>query len=418
MKAVDIAVKDMKQAFRSLFAIAFMFIIPILVTALFSLMFSGGDDENQAESAFQLSVIPVQLANRDQGQMGEFLAEVLLSEALADLLLVTEVEDELTARQAVDQQMAQVAIIIPVDFSAALLSNTIQTNVELYRDPTLTVGPGIVETIVNQFMIGFSGSQIMLDVANTQFADRGASLSPEQVQFLVGEYTRSVQEMGGESNLISSQSPAGEPQSLNGGIASMLGMIMGGMMIFYAFFTGTYSSNSILKEEEEGTLARLFSTATPRSTVLFGKLLAAAMMISVQISVLLLFGWLVFGVSWGSLGLLALFVVATTFGAATFGMFAISLAKDRRQAGAINGAGVTVTGMLGMAEIFMMSSPAPNQTIGNLSLIVPQGWANQALIAIFEAQPAGEALLYLGGLLVWSVVLFLIGFRRFQKRFA
>ncbi|MGD2027048.1 MAG: ABC transporter permease, partial [Anaerolineales bacterium] len=209
----------------------------------------------------------------------------------------------------------------------------------------------------------------------------------------------------------------GESQQTNGGVAGMLGMIMGGMMIFYAFFTGTYSGNSILKEEEEGTLHRLFSTATSSQMILFGKLLSAMMMIVVQIIVLLLFGWLVFGIGWGRLWLLALFSIATTMGAATFGLFAISLAKDRRQAGVINGAGVTVTGMLGMSSIFMLSSPNPSQVITGLSLVVPQGWANQALIAIADGQPAGDVLLSLGGLVVWSAVMFYVGFRRFQKRF-
>ena len=66
----------------------------------------------------------------------------------------------------------------------------------------------------------------------------------------------------------------------------------------------------------------------------------------------------------------------------------------------------------------MMSSPNPSQAISSLTLFVPQGWANQALIAIFNAQPFGEVLMYLGGLVVWSAVLFWFGFRRFQKRFA
>ncbi len=33
-------------------------------------------------------------------------------------------------------------------------------------------------------------------------------------------------------------------------------------MIFYAFFTGTSTAQSILKEEEERTLPRLFTTPT------------------------------------------------------------------------------------------------------------------------------------------------------------
>lgn len=416
MKALDIAIKDMKQAFRSLFALAFMFLIPILVTSLFSLMFKS--DEGEVEPTFQLSIIPVELVNQDQGMMGGILADALGSEGLSDLLSVTTAEDDVAARQAVDQQLAQVAIIIPADFTSALMSQGSQTQVELYQDPAQTIGPGIVETIVNQFMVSFSGSKIMLDVAGAQLAENGFSLTAEQTQNLISEYTQAVQTMGGEQNMIQSQTPTGESRSTTGGVVSMLGMIMGGMMIFYAFFTGTYTSNTILKEEEEGTLARLFSTATPRGTILIGKLLAAAMMISVQISVLLLFGWLVFNLQWGSLLMLVPFIVVTTFGAATFGLFAISLAKDRKQAGVINGAGVTVTGMLGMADIFMMSSPNPSQAISSLTLFVPQGWANQALIAIFNAQPSGEVLMYLGGLVVWSAVLFWFGFHRFQKRFA
>jgi len=416
MKAFDIAIKDMKQAFRSLFALAFMFLIPILVTSLFSLMFKS--DEGEVEPTFQLSIIPVQLVNQDQGMMGGILADALDSEGLSDLLSVTTAEDEADARQAVDQQLAQVAILIPADFSAALMFQGSQTQVELYQDPSQTIGPGIVETIVNQFMVSFSGSKIMLDVTGAQLAENGFSLTAEQTQYLISEYTQAVQTMGGEQNMIQSQTPTGESRSTTGGVVSMLGMIMGGMMIFYAFFTGTYTSNTILKEEEEGTLARLFSTATPRGTILVGKLLAAAMMISVQISVLLLFGWLVFNLQWGNLLMLVPFVAATTFGAATFGLFAISLAKDRKQAGVINGAGVTVTGMLGMADIFMMSSPNPSQVVSDLTLFVPQGWANQALIGIFNAQPAGEVLMYLGGLVVWSAVMFWLGFRRFQKRFA
>ena len=39
---------------------------------------------------------------------------------------------------------------------------------------------------------------------------------------------------------------------------------MGGMMIFYAFFTGASTGQTILQEEEEGTLPRLFTTPTPQ----------------------------------------------------------------------------------------------------------------------------------------------------------
>lgn len=414
MKAFQIAIKDMKQAFRSLFALAFMFLIPIVVTAMFALLFGGtGPDE---ETSFEVPIIPVQLVNLDEGQMGGILADLLQMEELADLVDITVQADAAAARQAVDDQQAQVAVIIPADFSAALMGGENGTDIELYQDPTVTLGPGIVATLVNQFTVGFSGSSILADVTEAQLSERGYTLTPEQQQTFLMAYTQDVQNLQGEAAMMRVETPSGAVQQT--GVASALGMIMGGMVIFYAFFTGTYAGNTILKEEEEGTLARLFSTATARSEVIFGKLLAGMLMIGVQIAVLLLFGWLVFGLQWGSLWMMVIFSVTTTLAAATFGLFAISLAKDRKQAGVINGAGVTITGMLGMAGIFMLTSPAPNQTVTVLSMAVPQGWANQALIAIADAQPAGKIFLYLGGLVVWSVVMFFFGFRRFQKRFA
>ena len=41
MKALMIAIKDMWRAFRSFFALAFMFGVPILLTLIFSFLFGG-----------------------------------------------------------------------------------------------------------------------------------------------------------------------------------------------------------------------------------------------------------------------------------------------------------------------------------------------------------------------------------------
>jgi ABC-type Na+ efflux pump permease subunit len=76
---------------------------------------------------------------------------------------------------------------------------------------------------------------------------------------------------------------------------------MGGMMVFYAFFTGTSTAQSILKEEEERTLPRLFTTPTSQAEILNGKFLAVFMTVLVQMVVLLLTSWLTFNINWGRL---------------------------------------------------------------------------------------------------------------------
>ena len=172
MKAWSIAFKDLTQSFRSLFAVVFMFGIPILVTAMFYFMLgSGGDDQE----GMNLAPTAVQLVNLDKGSpgfvsgmsgqtesladgtsyteaanMGEVLIAILQSPDFTDLISLTIVADEASARTAVEAQQAGVAVVIPENFTAALIEADTQAAVKLYQDPTLTVGPAIVRAIMAQ----------------------------------------------------------------------------------------------------------------------------------------------------------------------------------------------------------------------------------------------------------------------------
>ena len=77
------------------------------------------------------------------------------------------------------------------------------------------------------------------------------------------------------------KSPA-EKGDTGNNVQSMMGMVMSGQLIFFSFFTGAYAMMSILQESEEGTLARLFTTPTNRTTILAGKFLAVLFTVIVQ----------------------------------------------------------------------------------------------------------------------------------------
>lgn len=413
-KILTIAFKDITQAFRSYLAIAMMFVVPILITGMFALLFGGGGDDQSP--SIELPTTPVSIVNLDQGFLGGTITDVLNSDDLSDLLVVSNAESAEEARSAVDNKEADVAVIIPPDLSTSLYTPETQTEIEIYQDPTLTLGPGIVSSIINQITDGFSGSTIAIGVINQQLAESGITLAPEEILAIVDQYQLMYQGYSTNQSAIEIETPTGEAQS-NDGVAGILSMVMGGMMIFYTFFTGTNTANSLLTEEENLTLGRMLTTATTPVEVIAGKLVAGGMMVFVQIIVLFSFGWLAFSINWGQLWMLALYSIAVTLGAVTFGLFAISWAKDRKQASLIVGAGVTITGMLGMAPIFMINSPNPNQAINSLSLLVPQGWANRALIHIMNGFSVSDVLTSLLGLLVYSAVMFLIGHKRFMKRF-
>ena len=146
---------------------------------------------------------------------------------------------------------------------------------------------------------------------------------------------------------------AEESQNL---LLSIIGPIMGGMMVFYAFFTGTSTAQSILKEEEERTLPRLFTTPTPQATILTGKLLSVFMTVCTQVIVLLIAAHLIFGIQWGDLWSVVLMAAGIIFSASSFGIFVNSFLKNTKQGGVIFGGVLTVTGMVGMISIFAMNS--------------------------------------------------------------
>jgi ABC-2 type transport system permease protein len=234
---------------------------------------------------------------------------------------------------------------------------------------------------------------------------------------VVAQYIASVPAGDKTSAMLDLHIPASSKPASNV-LSLIVSFIMGGMTIFYAFFTGTSTAQSILHEDEDGTLARLFTTPTTQAAVLGGKFLAVGLTVVVQMTVLLILGKLIFGIQWGSLLPLVYVTIATVLAASTFGIFVMSFLKSTRQAGGVMGGVLTVTGMLGMIKIFTIGSGSSPAWADTASMFVPQGWAVRGLSQVMNAASMNEVLLTCLVLVGMSVVFFLIGVLRFQKRFA
>ena len=199
-------------------------------------------------------------------------------------------------------------------------------------------------------------------------------------------------------------------------LAQIVGPIMAGMLIFYAFFTGASSAQSIIKEEEERTLPRMFTTPTSRTVILSGKFLSVFLTVLVQVTVLLIAAHLIFRIEWGDFALVALTAIGTVFCAASFGIGISSFLKNARQGGSLFSVVLTLTGMLGMLSIIATGSSTAAQ-IGTASLFAPQGWAVEGLVAVMHGAQFAELIPYVLGLFVWGSVLFIIGAWRFNRRY-
>jgi len=193
---------------------------------------------------------------------------------------------------------------------------------------------------------------------------------------------------------------------------------MGGMMIFYAFFTGASTAQSILKEDEERTLPRLFTTPTSQATILTGKLLSVFLMVAVQVTTLLVAASLIFKIHWGNTPSILLMAIGIVISASSFGIFVNSFLKSTKQSGVLFGGVLTVTGMLGLISVFTMSSPTTTLMSNTVSLLVPQGWAVRGLTQSMNGDPLSGLLVNTLVLLVWSAAFFVVGVWRFNRRYA
>jgi ABC-2 type transport system permease protein len=444
VRLIDVTLKDLLQSSRSYMVYVFAFVIPILVTLLFVLIFGGfGGGED-----FELPNTDVVIVNLDQGilptgagtaasfddldlelpgesgvdlsrasSFGQVLVTLLSSDIFADFLSVTGATSAEAGRATVNAGEAGVAIVIPSNFTEAMIQGQTTADVLIYKDPTLQLGPQIVESVVRQVLDNFAAGTIATGVAINGLLESGVTVDPTLVAEIVDQVTSTTSEADGPPQLVETRLPPGFDESSNI-IDEIISVIMGGMMIFFVFFTAASSIESILTEEERGTLQRLFTTPTSQRTILSGKALAGVITVAFQITVLMLFGRFIFGVDWGSLLPVILAVIGIVLASSGTGLFLVSLMQNTRQGGIIFGGVLTVAGMMGLIPMFTSGVPNQPATLETISLLVPQGWAMRGLMMLHEGSGLADILPIVAGLLAWALVLGFIGQFRLQRRFA
>lgn len=422
MKILDIALKDMLRSYRSAFALVMMFAAPLLITGLISLAFSGlMGGGNLSLPLTRMLVINSDTPDAATGfAAGQVLVDSLQSDDLADIFDVTITDDEAEARSAVDRREADVVVTIPAGLTAAIVSGGEPAEITLYHDPTLTIGPGVVRAVIEGVTDGFVGSSITIHVMAHQVEARGESANHADIQRAVTDYSAWFEAAGGEQG--SSSTPvfavrqpitAATPDNP---LAALIGPIMVGMMIFFMFYTGASAAQSIVQEDEAGTLGRLMTTPTPIAALLAGKLLAVFLMIGAQAVVLMVLSAVAFGVRWGQPISVVMMLISVTVAAGGFGIFVMSFIKTSRQAGPVLGGVLTICGMLG--GLFTTGVPNLPKAMDTFSLVVPQGWALRGWKLALAGAGAADILIPAVVLLVIGILLFSFGTMLMRRRFA
>jgi len=419
MKILDIALNDLLRSFRSLFAVGMMVVAPLLIIGLIYLAFGGMSSGEQTV----LPAIKVGVVNADRLPAGAVLKESLgtnmrsmfFDESVKAWISASDFSDEAAARAAVDRQEIGMAVIIPENLSADVLAGKNQAKVLVLSDPTLSVGPQIVENMLGSFLDGVTGGGIAMQVPVERLALDPAKIpgAMEQYSGWYMDFQRDLFHHPERAALVM-VAPAAQGESANP-LQKMLGLMFAGQMVFFAFFTGANAMMSILREDEEGTLARLFSTPTSRTSILAGKFLAVFLTVTLQGLILMTAAHYAFGIDWGAPIAVGLALVGQVFAATGLGVLLIAFVKTSKQGGPVLGGGLTSLGMLGGLFTAGVSMPEGFKLLANFT---PQGWVLKAWRVALDGQALSEAIAPFVILIVMGSVMFMLGALMFKKRYA
>ena len=426
MKILDIAFKDLTRSFRSAFAIGMMVIAPLMLTGLIYFAFGGMSGGDVSMTAIKVGVVNADQLPADsvlETPIGDNIRSMFFDESVQSWITATDYADEASARAAVNKQEIGVAVVIPQNFTERYLSGKQDSQVLIVSDPTLSIGPAVVQDMVTMMVDGVAGGGIALQTIMERLEANGIQTDPAQIPSWIERYgnwyadfQRNLFHHPDKAAYVVVAPSAGEMETADP-IQKMMGLTMAGQMIFFAFFTGAYSMMSILREDEEGTLARIFTTPTDRTSILTGKFVAVFITVILQGIVLMVAGHYAFGINWGGFSGIALALMGQVVAATGLGVLLIAFVKSTKQGGPVLGGGLTALGMLGGLFTANMPNamPAAMNTIANFT---PQGWVLKAWRMVMDGQSAGDLLTPFLVLMLMGVVMFAVGAVMFRKRFA
>jgi ABC-2 type transport system permease protein len=425
MKTLTIALKDVKRSLRSAFMIGMCVAAPLLLTGLMYFAFGGMSKGTSGLPALKVGIVNVDTLPTSAPltePLGNTIRSIFFDESVAYWISASDYPDEASARQALDRQEIGAAVIVPANFTAGFLAGSSSATITLVQDPTLTVTPLIVRSMLTSLLDGISSGGIAYKTISDRQQSLGISADPAGISSALNKYETWYASFqrdlyhNPDQAVLKMSAPATDQSQPEVGMAGILKLIMAGQMIFFAFFTGGYAMLSILQEQEEGTLARLFTTPTSRTLILAGKFLAVVLIVILQGLVLMVTSHFAFGVDWGNPGAASLALLGQVAAASGLGVLLIAFVKTSRQGGPLLGGLLAALGMMG--GLFTVSVPSAAALFDKISKFTPQGWVLVAWRAVLNGGSAGAVLLPLAVCIAIGLVTFTGGAAMFRRRFA
>jgi ABC-2 type transport system permease protein len=378
------------------------FIVPVVFFSIFAIIFSG-------QSRSSTPTVHVAVVDEDNSDFSRKLASVMESEK--SLEATTRLENgalftRAGAESLVRDGRVSAAIVLPKGLGQSFPGFSGKgPTVEILADTSDPVAPQMLSGML-QGLAMTAAPDAMIKGGLGQLTKWGGPLTPGQQQAITQAEQFFKQPAAGNgpvgggatSGLLSVKVVDVLGQTKANPVVAFCAAATAVMFLLFSRANG--AGGSLIEEVENGTLDRLLSSNLTMTQLLAGKWISFVMLGMVQITVMFLWGWLVFGLELCSH--LAGFLIMTTVTAAAvaaFGVMLGTLCRTRSQLGGVSTTVILLMSAVGgsMFPRFLMS-----ENLQAVGLLTFNAWALDGYQKVFWSDaPIGELwpqLLVLAGL--------------------
>jgi linearmycin/streptolysin S transport system permease protein len=373
---------------RDRVAQALTFLLPIVFFSIFASVF--GNQGNNGTARIRVAVV-----DEDGSELSRRIAAGLRQETGLRVRMTVDPDgkgaplDRAAAERLVRQGDVPVAIVLPKgvgDAAAAFGNSANAPRVQLLADVSDRIAPQIVFGLLQKIAMT-SAPDILMRSGLSQFERYAGALTPEQRSAIDAWLPRLKP---GQPDAVQASSAAGGVFGIGvdtvdvmraGRQESLISFYAAGIGVMFLLFSCSGAGGALLDEVDSGTLDRLLSTRVGMSGVLAGKWLFLSLMGVAQLTVMFLWGWLVFKLN--LFDHVPGFLVMTAFtgaAAGAFGLLLATIARSRAQLSAISTIVILTMSSLGgsMFPRFLMS-----ETMQTMGLATFNAWALDGYLKVF-----------------------------------
>ncbi len=405
---------------RDRVAQAMMFLLPILFFSIFANVFGAQRDPTRK--------VNLALADEDHSAFSTKLAKALMAEGSLAIRTTTEKDGKGTpltresAEKLVRDGVIPVAVVLPEGLgdNVRLFGNDGSgVKVQLLADVSDPIAPQMVSGLLQK--VSFTAApDLMADQGLKMFTQYGGGLTPTQ-QASVDQWKAQLQSVD-PATANSVASTVGlpietinvlQPSPVNGD-TSLISFYAAGVGVMFLLFSCSSGAGTMLEEEESGTLGRLLGSRAGMGGVLLGKWVFLSLMGAMQLTVMFVWGAVVFKLPLAAH--LPGFITMTVFTAAAasaFGMVLATACRTRSQLSGISTIVILTMSALGgsMFPRFLMS-----ETMQKMGLVTFNAWALDGYIKVFWRNASVPELWPQVGVLVALTAVFMMLARLFARR--